>query len=188
MQTLLGEQCENSSHDSTLPYQCVRCRFLSTTCGDGNVDPGEECDDGRRNSAAPNALCRPGCSAARCGDGTIDLAELCDDGNRLNGDGCDRYCKTEGGATQVASDTTDPLQNSQYPLGSNTAFPQFQNTQQYGFPQYPNFQQLPYQLPLAQLRPIVQQQGPVGDTGPAAVAIVGAGAAGGLSWIRRRRK
>ena len=61
-------------------------------------------------------------------------------------------------------------------------------TQGIGFPQYPNYQQLPYQLPLAQLQPIIQSRGPAGDTGPAAVAVVGAGAAAGLSWIRRRRK
>jgi MYXO-CTERM domain-containing protein len=47
---------------------------------------------------------------------------------------------------------------------------------------------LPYQLPLAQLRPLVQSRGPAGDTGPAAVAVIGAGAAAGLAWIRRRRK
>jgi cysteine-rich repeat protein len=115
----------------------------------------------------------------------LDTSELCDDGNRLNGDGCDRYCRIEKNPTQVASDISDPIRNPQF---TNTGFPQFQNIQQYGFPQYPNFKQLPYQLPLAQLRPIVQQKGPVGDTGPAAVAIVGAGAAAGLSWIRRKRR
>ena len=185
VQTLLGEHCENSSHDPSLPYQCVRCRFLSMTCGDSTVDAGEECDAGPRNSTSPNVLCRPDCSSSRCGDKTLDTSELCDDGNRLNGDGCDRYCRIEKNPTQVASDISDPIRNPQF---TNTGFPQFQNIQQYGFPQYPNFKQLPYQLPLAQLRPIVQQKGPVGDTGPAAVAIVGAGAAAGLSWIRRKRR
>jgi predicted permease len=67
---------------------------------------------------------------------------------------------------------------SPYQLGPNSAY----------FPQYPTGQQLPYQLPLAQLRPLIQTQGPVGDTGPAAVAVIGAGAAAGFSWIRRKKR
>jgi LPXTG-motif cell wall-anchored protein len=66
--------------------------------------------------------------------------------------------------------------------------PSFPGYQQFGFPQFPNFQQLPFQLPIAQLQPLIATQGPVGDTGPAAVAIIGAGAAAGFSWMRRRRK
>ena len=31
-----------------------------------------------------------------CGDGIVDSREECDDGNNVNGDGCDKYCKTEG--------------------------------------------------------------------------------------------
>ena len=65
---------------------------------------------------------------------------------------------------------------------------QFQGYQQYNFPQRPTYNQLPFQLPLAQLQPLIATQGPVGDTGPAAVAVIGAGAAAGFSWIRRKRK
>jgi len=178
VQTLLGEQCETSTHNPALPYQCDRCRFLSTTCGDSTVDPGEECDDGVLNSSTPDAVCRPDCSVSRCGDAVLDSTELCDDGNRLSGDGCDRYCKNEEGAnetTQVASKTT--------PLASLL----YQNQAQYGFPQYPNFQQVPYQLPLAQLQPLIQGQAPIGDTGPAAVVVAASGMAAGIGWIRRKK-
>jgi hypothetical protein len=41
---------------------------------------------------------------------------------------------------------------------------------------------------LANLQPLVQGTAPVGDTGPAAVAVIGAGAAAGFSWMRRRKK
>ncbi|MDP7069149.1 MAG: DUF4215 domain-containing protein [Candidatus Peribacteraceae bacterium] len=203
VQSLLGEQCENSSHDPSLSYTCSNCRFLSQSCGDTTVDAGEECDLGKLNSTSPNAACRPDCSAPRCGDGIIDndYAEACDDGNRLQNDGCDRYCRIET-KTQIASYQQQQAQqpyNSQMPTfggiqgqfmqyGQYGQFGQGTFTQGIGFPQYPNYQQLPYQLPLAQLQPIIQSRGPAGDTGPAAVAVVGAGAAAGLSWIRRRRK
>ncbi len=183
VQSLLGEQCENSTHDKELSYQCSKCHFLSLTCGDENVDAGEECDDGKRNSSSPDALCRPNCSLSRCGDNVLDAVETCDDGNRLNNDGCDRYCRIEHEyeddeyeqETQVAN--TLPYSQLPTPYSRNV-----------NFPQYPSYQQMPYQLPMAQLQPLIQAQGPIGDTGPAAVAVIGAGAAAGLSWIRRKRK
>jgi cysteine-rich repeat protein len=183
VQTLLGEQCESSIHNPALAYLCNNCRFLSPTCGDGTIDAGEDCDDGPINSTSPDANCRPDCSSSRCGDGVLDAVELCDDGNRINGDGCDRYCTVEDGklgVTVIASDTTQQLSQAQ------GGYQMLQ--QQFGFPQYPNFQQLPYQLPLAQLQPLMQSQAPMGDTGPAGVAVIGAGAAAGWSWMRRKKR
>ena len=173
-----GEQCEPRLHDPALPYECIDCMFSLKFCGDGKRDPGEQCDAGPLNSSSPDAICRPNCSLPRCGDGIKDSAELCDDGNRFNDDGCDRYCRTE--SVQVAGqqsifDTVQSQFTTQY-------------LQQFGFPQYPTLQGVALQLPLANLQPIVQSRPPVGDTGPAAVAVIGAGAAAGLSWVRRRRK
>ena len=205
VQTLLGEQCESSTHDSALPYTCNNCHFLSSSCGNGSVDPGEECDEGAENSESPDADCRSDCSLSRCGDKIVDSVEECDDGNRVNGDGCDRDCRIEQD-TQVATESQRTQQTQGTFVASqvaNAAFnPFFNGSQVYGsafqqqgqfqqYPQYPqhsNYNQLPYQLPLAQLRPLIQSQGPIGDTGPAAVAVIGAGAAAGLSWIRRKRK
>lgn len=181
VQTLLGEQCESSTHSVELPYGCLNCEFQSLSCNDGILDPGEECDLGVQNSTSPDARCRPNCRHARCGDGILDTAELCDDGNRLGGDGCDMYCQSD---TAVAASTT-VLQQGKHPF--NAFAPDFARTQMQ-FPQYASYQQLPYQLPLAQLQPMLQGQAPVGDTGPAAVAVAGAGAAAGLSWIRRKRR
>ena len=182
VQTLLGEQCEGQD-------SCQNCRYVSPTCGDGNLDSGEECDEGALNSTTSDAACRPDCSLSRCGDAILDSAEICDDGNRLNNDGCDRYCVLEEsdttGVTVIASDTT-----VQFPtLPTNVLSQSQQNQQQqYQFPQYSNFQQLPYQLPLAQLQPLIQSQGPIGDTGPAAVAVVASGMAAGMGWVRRKKK
>ncbi len=179
VQSLLGEQCENSLHNSALGYDCKDCLFMSMTCGDGNQDVGEECDDGRLNSASPDANCRPNCHPYRCGDGIVDSTELCDDGNRLSGDGCDRYCLTEK-ETPIEVAFEKPTQ-----VGGQQSFTP---PSTYPFPQYPTYNQVPYQLPFAQLQPLIQSQGPVGDTGPAAVAVIGAGAAAGFSWIRRKKR
>ena len=196
VQSLLGEQCENATHDPALPYQCRKCRFFSLSCGDNRLDPGEECDHGALNSTSPDADCRPDCSHSRCGDGILDSTEMCDDGNRLNGDSCDRYCLIESTVVAAEEETSEPVAVSDRgvsPFGNQPMqFDQFGRplpTQtQFGFPQYPTMQALPRQLPYAQLQPFMQAQGPAGDTGPAAVAVFGAGAAAGWSWMRRRRR
>ncbi len=182
VQTLLGEQCEASLHDKTLPYSCISCRYLSTFCGNGELDPGEECDNGANNSTSADAACRPDCSLSRCGDNILDSGEQCDDGNKIAGDGCSRFCTSE--ETQLASGqfSSQSIVDGEFAF----EFPQYQ-PQQYQFPQYPTGQPLPYQLPLAQLQPLIQTQGPIGDTGPAAVAVIGAGAAAGFGWMRRKR-
>tara|TARA_Y100000310_G_scaffold248856_1_gene254829 strand:+ start:5323 stop:8031 length:2709 start_codon:yes stop_codon:yes gene_type:complete len=183
VQSLLGEQCESYTYDSSLPYVCSRCLFVSLTCGDGVKDAGEECDDGQLNSTSPDANCRPNCHVSSCGDAVLDSAEMCDDGNRLAGDGCDRFCRAE---VEEADVTIVAAEDISFPTSVQVRGQQA--FQKFGFPQYPNYQQLPYQLPLAHLQPLVQTQAPIGDTGPAAVAVIGAGAAAGWSWIRRKRK
>ena len=205
VQALLGEQCESSTFDASLPYACKHCRFSSPTCGNKTVDPGEECDDGAKNSTSPNAHCRPDCSLSRCGDGIKDTGETCDDGNKKNDDGCDSSCLKEvtGGensavssasskATMVAADTPSYTQNVAFPqYPGNQVAPAYQGNPAQAYPNYPayqNFQPVPYQLPLAQLQPLMMQTPRTTQSGPAAVAVIGAGAAAGLSWVRRKRK
>ena len=192
VQSLLGEQCEQSTHNVSLPYACVDCRFVSASCGDGTVDAGEECDNGPLNSRDADADCRPDCALSRCGDGVLDSSELCDDGNRRRGDGCDSFCRVEDEKTDVAGETVVGSEFAQQvnfeAMTNGSVDTQFRNFQQFGFPQFPNAQQVPYQLPYAQLQPLIQTQAPIGDTGPAAVAVIGAGAAAGFSWMRRKKK
>ena len=105
--------------------------------------------------------------------------------------------QTASNAMQIANVVAG--QYTGYPQGGSQIYNQFtnraqvlggmnQNQQQFPFPQYPNMKQIPYQLPLAQLQPLITTRGPIGDTGPAAVAVIGAGAAAGFGWIRRKRK
>ena len=80
---------------------------ITTTCGNGMLDPGEACDD-------HNAIGGDGCSRicqiengwlcqnvgqacvrnAKCNDGIVTSPEVCDDGNNNSGDGCSADCKT----------------------------------------------------------------------------------------------
>jgi uncharacterized protein (TIGR03382 family) len=46
-------------------------------------------------------LALPWATHATCGDGVLDVAEGCDDAGTLSGDGCDRYCQLEPGASCV---------------------------------------------------------------------------------------
>lgn len=118
VQTLLGEQCEQSLHVPNDRYTCVHCRILSRSCGNGTVESPEECDEGRGNSDTSNARCRPDCSLRRCGDGILDGGEECDDRNMISGDGCDRFCRIEeqhqiagfGGIRQAPGQASLPLE------------------------------------------------------------------------------
>ena len=185
VESMLGEQCEVGTFDHGLPYDCVNCRFVSRSCGNGKMDPGEECDNGGMNSTSPNALCRPDCSLARCGDGVRDTGEDCDDGNRRNGDGCDMQCGNETNvlAEQVQSIASQPSVNiqpaTQQPVNRQFTIP---------FPFQQQYQQMPQMLPYAQLQPLLQQAPQTTQSGPAAVAAIGAGAAAGFSWVRRRKR
>lgn len=184
LQRLLGEQCEQSTHNPTLPYSCLRCRFVSRSCGDGHTDLGEECDRGNLNSTSPNANCRPDCSLGRCGDSILDSFEQCDDGNRIGNDGCDAYCVKEISVlVQKDAILETGYENQVTPQQPNSlAAHQFA---QFPFAPY----QMPYQqLPYAQLQPFMQQLPQTTESGPAALFAIATGASAGFAWVRKKRK
>ncbi|MBI1812714.1 hypothetical protein HYR82_02950 [Candidatus Peregrinibacteria bacterium] len=165
VQKLLGEQCEPSTFDNSLPYHCGNdCRFASDFCGDGVIQAGEQCDDAGFNSDALPDHCRTNCSASRCGDGILDSGEQCDDGARNGkpGDPCDLFCRIKNAAApeNLAQTIELPL------LASFTRQPQTGTG----------------------ITTIAISHPPAGRTGPASVAFMAAGAAAGYAWVRRRRR
>src|SRR3989339_38783 len=180
VQRALGEQCEPSLHNASLPYGCTStCRFLHRECGNGIPNLGEECDSGPLNSNLPDAPCRPDCSLPHCGDIVLDPVEFCDDGNLLRGDGCDEYCRRESDLfPQYSSTSSLP---SLRPAASLT------RTSDQAHP--PLFATLQTFEPWRRGSTVrVPTHAPAGETGPAAMAVMAAGAAAGLAWMRRRRK
>lgn len=150
---------------SSLPSLAV----IPPGCGNGITEGGEQCDLGRSNSNTPNAQCRSNCTFARCGDAIVDTrTESCDDGNTLAGDGCDTQCRIV------------PMMQ---------ALPQQVAVQPVTFVQQPLAQLAPVQFAPVSL-PAVSVYVPPATTnsGPAAIAVMAAGAAAGMAYARRRRK
>lgn len=185
VQTLLGEQCE-----PTVPSALGcrdDCKFLLNSCGNGRKDAGESCDDGALNSNLPGAACRPDCSPARCGDRILDPAESCDDGNRLNGDGCDSFCRVERGGAQ--SQGTLPATVIDLPLTTPQQGACISPTDcASGLCLNGRCEERTISSPVSSQRDTLPTPPPTtSESGPAALAMMSAGAAAGYAWVRRRR-
>jgi len=158
----------------------VQVTELPPFCGNARRDAGESCDEGSNNTDKPNAYCRRDCTFGRCGDRIVDTPlELCDDGNLTNGDGCSAQCLPERPLTpQEVESRTLPTSIIELPLQQ---------------PQTKPGQQI-VQIPVSQLPGSVVTHGSspqppaTADTGPAAIAVMAAGAAAGYSWMKRKRR
>ena len=172
----------------TLPTQSSRASSVASLpekpaapvafCGDGRIQNGEQCDDGARNSNLPGARCRMTCMLARCGDGIVDMpqGEQCDDGNREAGDGCNEQCKTERPApTTLAAQVFELTQAPRLQQPSAPVAP-------VRFAQADTAQVQAWQI-------LPQATVPVtAASGPGSLAIMAAGAAMGVGYMRRKRK
>lgn len=165
-QCLAGRRC--------VGYACLdreEIALLPSYCGNAKLDQGEACDDASHNSNAPNALCRPDCTLGRCGDGILDTPlEFCDDGNMFAGDGCSPQCQVE--RTAAVQTGILPAQVIELP---------FQPGGQVSYIPGVGY------VPPSTLAPGAPQPPTTTDTGPAAIAIMAAGASVGYAWMKRRR-
>jgi len=146
----------------------TRMGFIPMFCGNGRLALAEYCDLGTHNSYLPTASCRSDCSLTRCGDQVVDgiRGEQCDDGNGIDGDGCSVSCTLEQFAGNPSSAPVLPGSLIELPFVPGT----------------------PGQASVV-TRPLpVPAHGPVGDTGPEAIAIMAAGASAGYTWMKMRRK
>ncbi len=168
--------------DCPYPSLCIlnRCLIpdmiaaLPVFCGNARIDPGEGCDNGSLNSNAQNAQCRIDCTPQRCGDGITDTPlEQCDDGNLVRNDGCSPTCQPERTApTQTLPATTIELPFTTKDPGSEIGD---RGSEVGAIPNQPNAPTVP-NSPNIPSTP---------DTGPAALAVMLAGAAAG--WAFRKR-
>ncbi len=153
-----GEQCDDGNRSNADGCDNT-CRLVaSPLCRNGVVDPGEQCDDG--NSIDGDGCDRNCTLTPACGNRVVEYGERCDDGNRMNGDGCSANCQPEN-APAVGSEIIDTPGTTPgtIPGGTNP-----------------------------DVTPIATGHAPAGNTGPAAVAVMAAGAASGWAWMRRKRR
>lgn len=144
-------------------------------CGNGIMNPGEECDDGERNSDSLPDRCRTDCRFAFCGDRIVDSGEQCDDGalNNTAASTCGKTCRRVLG-TGAGTDETFPSAGSPDLAIDLPLLPG----------QYIN--PLTGQIE-SSITQIATSNPPAGQTGPAALAAMAAGAAAGWAWLRRKR-
>ncbi len=174
-----GEQCDdgNTASGDGCNNRCQLEAGVVPVCGDTIIEQGEQCDDGAANSDILPDHCRTDCSQSRCGDGVLDGGEQCDDGNTQNGDSCDQFCRSGPGGgplgtpctpgSTCADGSTCPA-SGYCPVGGNG-----NNTGGPGTnPATGDVTGTPPNL---------------NSSGPATVAVLAAGAAAGVAWVRRRR-
>lgn len=181
-----ADQCASS--------ECTNGR-CAPACGNGEIDRGEQCDAGSQNSDILSDQCRKNCLRPQCGDGVQDAGEQCDDGNVIDTDGCTGQCRAvqvqsimgSGGSgspcagnTQCASGICQSGACEGMPPGASciTGAQCVSGSCNSGACS-------PTETQVANL---TGGHAPAGETGPAAVAVMGAGAAAGWAWMKRRRR
>lgn len=174
---------------------------IQQRCGDGRTQGSEQCDDA-------NSIGGDGCSAicqaefvlgmreelnpvlvaggVVCGDGMLLASEECDDGNPDPGDGCSPLCRKEtavcGNGIFEAGEQCDDG-NRDDTDGCNAQCQTVPPPKPAAPP--PVAQIISFPEPFSSIS--IPARAPVGDTGPAAIAVMASGAAAGVGWIRRRK-
>jgi len=130
------------------------------------------------------------CIPTACGDAIISGIEECDDGNVIPGDGCSERCQIERVMVAAAPVCGDGILTvgEQCDDGNSVSGDGCDD-----FCRRERAAALPEEdvrpiATLATLLPVTQPtRAPVGDTGPAVIAIILGGGTAGFAWMRRKR-
>ena len=205
------EECDSGEQNSDTSPDSCRADCTIPYCGDLVRDSAEECD-GEPGCQQDCTFV----SIDVCGDGVLQINEQCDDGNILANDGCSPECKKqpilrtgisssssssssiEQVSSSVASSIISSMESSQEtvssvpivePVSSSSATSNYQVDEPNIFTLAPIANDL---RPNTQVASVITHQvprhRPVGDTGPAAVIVLAAGASSGLIWQRKKHK
>ncbi|NOS68194.1 MAG: hypothetical protein HOO67_07620 [Candidatus Peribacteraceae bacterium] len=208
-----SDVCVPCNVDSDCPAErnlCYRRRCIaSPVCGNGVREPGEACDGSEGCSAdcrfesgqgcrddrdcesnrCENGVCLPcvpgegTCGERLCGNGKPDAGEECDLGGENNDLLSDR-CRTDCHNPRCGDGVAD--RNEQCDDGNGVSGDGCDRLCRI------EVRTVTIDLPTTSLTaditsPLAPGHAPIGQTGPAAIAVMAAGGAAGWAWMRRRK-
>jgi cysteine-rich repeat protein len=187
-----GEECDDGNRVSGDSCSAV-CLLELGYCGDGIVqrELGEQCDGPLSVLGLPYS-CGPDCRilSPLCGDGKLDPGEECDDGD-ANTDERDGACRTNCSRMRCGDGIVDMGEEcDDGNLYTGDGCDRLCRREIAPPPTLAQVINIPGQpaIPPSQVAPPSPTRPPEAPTGPAALAVMAAGGAAGLAWIRRRRK
>jgi len=182
-----GEQCDdgNGANGDGCSSNCQREQMSLVgaleSCGDGIVQPPEECDDA---NAIPGDGCAPDCIFdLSVGDGLVVNAQ----GQIIVGHGSAVLGSQFVGGQEIGADgkSISGLNGRR----ASIIFPQWRGRGSAGeAPELPTQNARNDSWQNVGSLALATDRGPVGDTGPASMALMAAGAAAGMAFVRRRRR
>lgn len=185
------EECELGTSCSTPGLfcdlrACTCVQFSGKICGNGALDPGEQCEVGAPCPLGwrcdfPNCRCAV---QAMCGDDRLDPGEQCEVNQPCSGENqtCDfLLCRCRENIVPCGNGVEDP--GEECDDGNTVDGDGCSPVCTWEFPVAPPEERL-----IGSLIPLSPLSAIPGSTGPAAVAVLAAGAAAGFAWFGRKRR
>lgn len=178
-----GEECDSTQNCSS---SCLRTEGV---CGDGVVQKllGEQCEPSTHDPSLVYG-CGQDCrhQSEFCGNSVLDIGEQCDDG-ALNNDSLPDRCRTNCSFSRCGDailDSAEQCDDGNHRAGDGC---DLYCRRESGSPSDSLAQTIDFPVLTGDLTPIATSHPPAGQTGPAALAVMAAGAAAGWAWVRRKR-